>query len=298
MTRESSCIYVVSAETDKGTAALLMELLPGLDLDLSVWQDESRDYARLDAYADNEPAARACRARIKRFLRVCLPGTALRFQIRPVAREDWAESWKRFFGPIRVGRSLVVKPSWSAYPADPCERVVELDPGLSFGTGNHPTTQGCLRFLEERARAGRAERLLDLGCGSGILSIAAAKLGFAAVTALDNDAEAVRTARENCARNGVSAIVNVQQRELAELGEEPAYDLVVANILAGPLIAHARRIAGQLCTASNGSLVLSGILEEQYPAALAAYEQLAFEERAALREQGWVTCRLSRTAPG
>ena len=131
---------------------------------------------------------------------------------RRLREESWRDSWKKHFGVQRIGRALVVKPSWTQYSLKGGEIVIEIDPGMAFGTGQHPTTAMCLRALEERVRPGST--VLDLGCGSGILAIAAAKLGATRILALDIDPNAVSAARQNAAANGVAHTVEVREGTL------------------------------------------------------------------------------------
>src|SRR5690606_26457499 len=126
--------------------------------------------------------------------------------------EDWANAWKEHYRVLRVGERIVVVPSWLEYEAAPGDVVLQLDPGMAFGTGLHPTTQLCLRLLERYARPGL--RTLDIGTGSGILAIAAAKLGAGPILALDNDPVAVGVAAENTARNGVADLVSAAEGSL------------------------------------------------------------------------------------
>jgi ribosomal protein L11 methyltransferase len=192
---------------------------------------------------------------------------------QPVAAADWSESWKANFRPIRVGRHLRIIPAWLDPHLEPDEVPIRLDPGLAFGTGTHPTTQLCLAAIERHLKPG--EPMLDLGAGSGILAIAAAKLGADPIRALDIDAEAVRVARENAAANGVADRVRVEQGSLAEvLAVAYSAPLVVVNILA--------RVIAKLLTeglaqtvAPGGLLIASGILDSQ-----------AYEVRAGLQTHG------------
>ncbi|MBU0714989.1 MAG: 50S ribosomal protein L11 methyltransferase [Verrucomicrobia bacterium] len=231
--------------------------------------------------------------------------------IKPVARQDWAESWKRFFHTQRVSERIVVKPSWESVAARPEDCIVEIDPGLSFGTGLHGTTRACLQFLDNWQRRQPQASVLDMGCGTGILAIAAAKLGFPRVTAMDNDPAAVRVARANAACNEVAdrieciqadvaianvAIATVAIATSAEFKADTAYDLVLANLLAGILIQCADRIAAAVRRAPGSGLVLSGILEEQYDAVRSAYLSRGFEEQESIVMEGWKTgcfCRCS-----
>jgi ribosomal protein L11 methyltransferase len=205
-----------------------------------------------------------------------------RLTTRFVQDEDWAEAWKRFYHPLRVGRSLVIQPSWEAFSPCPGDRVIELDPGMAFGTGAHPTTQLCLALLEERVTPG--DRVLDLGTGSGILAIAAAKLGAAHVLALDVDPIAVAAAAENAARNGVSGIVAVREGSVAAAGDAP-FDLVVANILADVI----RDLAPDLArlTRPDGLLLASGIIADRAPEVAAALTAAGFRREEERADQEW-----------
>jgi ribosomal protein L11 methyltransferase len=213
-----------------------------------------------------------------------------RLTTRPIQDEEWAEAWKRFFHPLRVGRSLVIKPSWEAFTPRPGDRVIELDPGMAFGTGAHPTTQLCLALLEERVAPG--DRVLDLGTGSGILAIAAARLGSARVLALDVDPIAVSAARENAARNGVSERVTVQEGSVEAAGSAP-YDLIVANILAGVI----RDLAPDLArlTRPGGLLLASGIIADRAGEVAAALKAAGFHLEATRADAEWRALVARRT---
>jgi len=192
---------------------------------------------------------------------------------KEIADADWSEAWKANFKPIRIGRRLMVAPAWLNPPLQPEDVEIRLDPGMAFGTGTHPTTQLCLAALERHLKPGQA--VIDLGTGSGILAIAAAKLGSGPIEAYDIDAEAVRVARENAAANGVAERIFVAQGSLAELLARRAQaPLVLANILARTIVMLLDQGLAQL-VAPGGLIILSGILEAQ-----------AFEVRAALQTHG------------
>ena len=209
--------------------------------------------AVLDLQLDPEACLRAA-ARTAR-LAATPPYTAAVF-----ADQDWVRSTQAQFAPIEIGERLWIGPSWCEPPAD--RIAVRLDPGLAFGTGTHPTTQLVLRFLESTIRGGEA--VLDYGCGSGILAIAAAKLGAARVDGVDVDAQALATARDNARSNGVEL-----QPTPPEGLRAGAYEIVVSNILAQPLMVLAPVLGARI--ALGGTLVLAGILESQAAEVGAAY---------------------------
>ena len=178
-------------------------------------------------------------------------------EIRGVDEIDWEEAWKEHFPLLKVGRSLVIKPPWIAYAGREWERVIELDPGLAFGTGHHPTTFMCLEMLEDLVRSGT--RMLDLGVGSGILTIAAAKLGAQAIIALDVDATAVKIARKALSHNELNVDVKVAQGTLPHgLVLENSFDLCVTNISAKIIGDCATFLRG--CLKLGGELIVSGFL--------------------------------------
>ena len=177
---------------------------------------------------------------------------------RTVEPRDWEEGWKAFYTLLRVGRRLMVCPSWTEYEAKEGEVVVRLDPGMAFGTGHHPTTRLCLAELERRMRPGA--RVLDLGTGSGILAIAAAGLGADGVVGLDRDATACTVARRNVRANGLARRVRVTRGSIPRPGAS-GFDIVLANISAKVLTELASPLAQTL--APDGVLIASGVLEEQ-----------------------------------
>ena len=186
----------------------------------------------------------------------------------PVAEEDWAEAWKERLNVMHVGRHIVIRPSWREYAPAPGDVVIQLDPGMAFGTGLHPTTQMCLVALEKLIC--QEAEVLDLGTGSGVLAIAAAKLGAGYVLAVDNDPMAVKTARGNVATNEVQGIVSVVGGSLTEVSGN--YDLVVVNILARVIV---EMVRGGLAARVHpgGVLIAAGIIADQELEVVAALEQ-------------------------
>ena len=197
--------------------------------------------------------------------------------VEEVAEQNWVQLTQSQFDPIRVSERLWIVPSWHDSP-DPDAVNLILDPGMAFGTGSHPTTRLCLEWLERHVASGCT--VLDYGCGSGILAIAAARLGAARVAGVDIDPQAVAAAQANAERNGVTALFADSTQPMA--GE---YDLVVANILSNPL----RVLAPAICAhvRSSGRLALSGILREQAEEIIAIYAQWLPMQVADVRED-WV----------
>ena len=196
----------------------------------------------------------------------------------------WEREWLRDFGPMRFGRRLWITPSGTKAEAEDAV-VVQLDPGLAFGTGTHPTTALCLDWLDGIELAGKT--VLDYGCGSGVLAIAAMKLGAAAATGMDIDPQATIATRRNAANNGVAITVVGADGEI-----EGRFDVIVANILAGPLVEFADSITSRL--ASQGILALSGVLCEQAGEIMAAYDPwITFEEPVTREQDGQVWSRLT-----
>ena len=185
------------------------------------------------------------------------------YSMATIAGDDWVRKSQAQFAPVRVTQRLWVVPSWCA-PPDAAAINIVLDPGLAFGTGAHPSTLLCLRWLAENLRRGAT--VLDYGCGSGILAIAAAKLGAGRVTGIDIDPQAVATSRANAASNDVLVAFGLPE----EFSPEPV-DVALANILANPLELMAPLFAARV--RARGSIVLSGILEAQVDAVVAAYER-------------------------
>jgi len=212
-------------------------------------------------------------------------------QISPLgADEDWRDSWKQHFTLLRVGKNLVIKPSWIKYEQQPGDVVIDLDPGLAFGTGYHPTTYSCLEALEELIRPGHT--LLDVGTGSGVLTIAAAKLGAAHITAVDIDGHAVRAAQKNFRRTGIS------DRVAAESGSIPnsvtrgrSYDVAVANISARGIRLVSPAIPDLL--ASDGVFIASGVIVDQYDEAVSAISDAGLQVDEVRQRDDWLTilCR-------
>jgi ribosomal protein L11 methyltransferase len=212
------------------------------------------------------------------------PGQIL---LKSIRKEDWAESWKLHFKPLVIGSALLLKPSWRRRLPRKGQAVVVLDPGLSFGTGQHPTTAFCLRQLVSRRRPGRSQSCLDIGTGSGFLAIAAAKLGYTPVDAIDFDAEAVCTARANARRNGVEGKIGFRRQDLTKLPRRSAqqYSLICANLVSSLLVAERERILTRL--RAEGVLVIAGILEKEFAQVQRSFETAGLRLVASRTQNEW-----------
>jgi ribosomal protein L11 methyltransferase len=201
--------------------------------------------------------------------------------------EDWAESWKRHFQPMEIERRLLIKPSWSSRRSRKGQVTVELDPGMSFGTGQHPTTRFCLQELVHCQKAAQKQSFLDVGTGSGILAICAAKLGYSPVVAVEVDRGAVQIARSNARLNQVAKRIELSCRDVADVASYAGrqYSVVCANLTANLLLAEAKRLFGVVAT--GGLLVLAGILRSEFTGVQAVYERLGLQLVSSRTEKEW-----------
>jgi len=206
-----------------------------------------------------------------------------------VPQQDWATEWRRGFGAQRIGERLLLHPSWEPAPSKPGDVVLTIDPENAFGSGDHETTRLVLQVLDQRVTGG--ERVLDVGCGSGVLSIAALRLGAASARATDIEEDAVVVAKRNAELNGVSASMQVSTQPLAEI--DGVYDIVLANIETRVLVNMPEDLQARLAPA--GVLILSGILRGERDALLAVYAAMKLE--ACLEEGEWCACVLRPEEP-
>lgn len=213
-------------------------------------------------------------------------------EYRIVEEADWAEAWKVHYHPVRIGRRLLIRPLWTQVELQPGDVEIALDPGMAFGTGTHPTTQLCLEALEDLLVP--SAKVLDLGCGSGILAIAAAKLGALHVYALDNDPIAVASAQENAEKNGAAEKITVQEGSLENLVTSARrFDLILVNILARIIIQMCGQHLGDIVR-PGGLAVFSGIIEEQANDVEAALRSTGLQPYARRQQGDWVVIEARR----
>ncbi len=205
---------------------------------------------------------------------------------RTVSESDWANAWKEHYHVAHLGDRFVIKPSWREYESQPHEIVIELDPGMAFGTGLHPTTQMCLAAIEKYLQPGM--RVLDLGTGSGILAIGAAKLGAGSILAVDIDPLSVKVATENAIANGVDRIIEVRSGSLAEAASNNAtYDLIVVNILAKIIIQLCEENLGRVVR-SGGRAIFAGLIDTQEFGVREALDSQGLKVIDQLQDKDWV----------
>ena len=266
-------------------------------IDEDLLKDLSRDEVLMRCYFSTEviptPTAleekllqiRQAMQNISQYLPVgsCLIETAM------TAEEDWMNAWKAYYKPFRLGHHIHIVPSWIEVEPDPEDIMIHIDPGMAFGTGTHETTSMCMAMLEEQVKPG--DTVLDIGCGSGILGIVADKVGAGRVICSDLDPNAVKVARENVAKNGVSDVTEVYQGDLTEI---PAFeglkaDLIVANIIADVIIFLAPKAKGLL--KKGGCFITSGIIQERKQDVLDALKDAGYEILEVQDKGSWAAIR-------
>lgn len=210
-------------------------------------------------------------------------------KFRTVSEKDWANEWKQYFHVTRIGEKLVIKPTWEEYNPEPDDKVIEIDPGMAFGTGTHHTTCMCMSRLEKTIKP--CSTVFDVGTGSGILAIAAALLGAKEVKAVDIDATAVRIAKENVAMNKLTAQIDVKKGDLLH-GTTGQADVIIANILADIIIMLLPDIPGKL--KKDGVFLASGIIVERLDDVAAAAKENGLVVEAVDTRGGWVVMQMRR----
>lgn len=263
-------------------------VLPFVPEDWSVWAERFSRFG-LDGtlQTDDPPTMSAFVPPGEGFneLSAFLAGCGAVVETEEVEEVDWSEAWKQFFKPVAIGESLWIRPSWDDTQVPEGKVEIVLDPGQAFGTGDHPTTRMCLQLLESAIRG--SETVADVGCGSGILSIAALKLGAASVESVDTDPLSVESTRENAARNGVkvSAFVGA--------GFDPlggrTYDVVVSNIISAAVIGLAQAAADR-----TKCWIVSGIIGPNWPDVEEATNRAGFRTETIIEEGDWVAAFLRR----
>ena len=264
-------MYKVYCSIEERYVNPLFEVFDGGDFILSSYRDIEEKLTQVQIYFPEKGKVDDAKKCLGAALKIV--GVHPQIEVGEIPDQDWKLAYRRHFKTEKIGRRIVVHPPWEPMPMEGI--VLTLDPGMAFGTGKHETTRACLEFIDELSDENAAKStFLDMGCGSGILSIAAAKLGYTAVRGFDVDQEAVDASCENAAANGVQVDYfkyGLGAKIRRDLGSA---DLVAANIL-GPLLI---RFADEIVPCVKKNLIISGILTELYPDVLAAYEKRGLKE--------------------
>lgn len=261
-----------------------VEQIAHVDLIEQELLDKPRDTVIIHMYL--EPGASPVETLALIAARMEVAGIPYTSETEGVEQEDWQNGWRKYYHPMDVGQRLAIVPSWQDYDTDRVKLI--LDPGLAFGTGGHETTNLCLEVLDERVKGG--ERVLDIGTGSGILAIAALKLGAAVAEGVDIDPVAVRTAGENAALNGVADKLTVLVGDLSDKASGK-YDIITANIVANAIMSLAPAVPGLM--ADDAVFIASGIIDSRKDEVVAALEAAGLAVLEVKEKRGWecIVCK-------
>ncbi len=301
--RKLDKLWQVSLEIPLESEDAVIELfirLFGSDVCPSAWQLHESTRTRVSFYTAKlrkTPVAikALIRGELKKLAELGLDVSAPRISVRQIKKEDWAESWKRHFKVLTFDKKLMIAPSWSKRKAAKGMVRLVLDPGLSFGTGHHPTTSYCLsQIVKYMPAEGEKRSMLDIGCGTGILSIAAARLGYKPVFGFDNDAEAVENSIKNATVNQTEKLAEFKAMGVEKMNtrKKDLWDIVCANLEAPLLMQVAERIAAKV--APKGKLIVAGILTHQFKAVSETYKKYGFKVTDSWTGGEWTSGTLER----
>ncbi len=283
-------LYCCAMDDHSETPDAATELLSGLEYQFSSWTDAETKALKHTLYFMSEAEAKEAASFVES-QRAGWESFGVKLEnvsLSTLRKEDWAESWKIHFKLMEVSDRLAIRPSWIEYSPKPGQKVITLDPGMSFGTGQHATTKFCLKAIDAfAAEASKPLSMLDAGCGSGILCISAQKLGCKPVAAFDIDPDATAIALENAEINGIGkALLPIDTASLEAFDSRGMrYDIVAANILSSALIAGKAKLLS-LCK-PGGRLILAGILEKEYANVRTEFETMGCKELFAETEKEW-----------
>lgn len=290
MTKINDKLYCVKLIDYTANPDLTFELLSSLETYFSSYEDRESGAMYLVAYSETPEGGHELAERINACLPIWNEAGAIFSDVEEfeLAREEWSEVWKKYFNIIHIADNLVIRPSWLEYTAQPGQAVVNIDPGMSFGTGQHATTAYCLKVLAREAGNAEYNRILDAGCGSGILAIAARLLGYKAVEAYDYDPDCVTVTLENMQCNNLTeSDIKVFQADATNYTAGEVFDLACVNILSPILCAHASRII--LWVRPDGLLALAGILNQDFEALSKTFTEAGAVELERFTEKEWTS---------
>ena len=289
-TEPPDILHTVTIKAPGPVCSTLAELLEIRGAAPSVWLSPDKQTGAVTLYYPTAEEASKEHAALQDYLgklTTVVPADTCEITTGRIQREDWADAWKHHFHTARVSERLVVTPQSEPYQALPGDVVITIWPGMAFGTGLHATTRACLKFLDWITKDYNATTMLDIGTGSGVLAIAAAKLGCEKVDAFDHDAGAVNVAEQNCRENRVDQRINVFEADVRTFRPDQRYDIVAANLLCTLVVHNADVLSA--CVRPGGHILLSGILEEQYDLAHAAFSERGFAQQQSLTMEGWTS---------
>jgi len=275
-------LFVIDIHAEGDCTVVFQEIFTALDIPFSITHNTESGNSKCRVYCQSEEEASDETDKIKQEVekwRETLPIPTLSFTRQSITENEWVDKWKDNFHTFKPSPHIVVKPTWENYIPNDNEFVLELDPGMCFGTGYHGTTQACIDFLDTLSSELGTVPLLDAGCGSGILSMAALKLGYRPIYAFDNDKDAVDITRKHLGEFSKQNY-NVIHSELQNYEPPHSFPLVAANILAPVLIENAEQLVSFLDDSNDSEsyLILSGILIKQYPEVKEVFEGLGLKE--------------------
>ncbi len=283
----SEKLYRIELKGEMSNTEFVMELIAANGFEFSAHTEVDEGYTIYTSYDENESVLIAMVDQLRMCYKIWNEfGVVLSDPvISSIKKEDWTEVWKRYFKIQHISDRLVIKATWLDYEVKENDIVIEIDPGMSFGTGSHETTQYCLKMIEELSDK-NLKSFVDVGCGSGILSIAAAKMGFSPVCGFDFDQESVDAALENLKRNGVEGdSVTISQAKLEDYKIEQKFDVVNANIISSVLVANSEKLVSFV--SGGGYLILAGILQRDYDQIKQEFLKLGVIELGSYTEKDW-----------
>ncbi len=276
-------VFRIRMAADPEQLDSLLDAMSLLEPPPGSWQDVDSGESWIEAFCTTQLEADDLALQMARIAEA-IDGKPHAAAVSQIESADWTEKWKSFFHVLHVTDRVTIRPLWEEYNAAPGEIVIDIEPGMSFGTGLHPTTQSCIRLLQYLAEDvnSRSRTVVDMGCGTGILAIAARKLGFNDVSGYDNDPAAVRIARENAEMNKLTIPFEEGDALASEL---PRGDIIAANILSPILLRAAKNF--RLALNDGGKIILSGILDNQYNEIKRVYESEGLVEVKTLLSGEW-----------
>ena len=297
----SKTLFTVSVLSSKEFCEIISELICTLDFLPSIYTEPDKNIGYVSVYFESKSKAEKAKILIDKILKNAdsiIPTNEYEISLSEIKEEDWTTPWKKFFHAKRIGKNIIIKPPWENFSNANKKNddiIIEMDPEMSFGTGTHGTTQACLEFLEKLSTKKSNKTFLDIGTGSGILSIAAAKLGFSKIDAFDNSQVSLIAIEKNIPLNPPSkgdfqlknAKINYFIADLSKYNSQKKYDVVVANIISSILLKNVKTICSTV--KPGGTLILSGILTEQFKKVSETFSNYGFKEKETKIIDGWKT---------